>query len=108
MKIKDIYLYTERPISKEDSFFLEFFYYLSGVSIGQGHDGYAVEPIYVTLKDVKEIESWYRENKEKITLEHINKIFILMKEVDSIHKDIDGFENKYDSISYQLNCLRIK
>jgi hypothetical protein len=109
MNIKDIYLYTEKPISTKDRDFLEMFYCLSGIFIGEKYYGYATEPMYIAFGDVKIIETWYKKNRKKITHNNVNKILSLLKKVKTVQaSSIDDSNAEMNSIYNKLDSLRIK
>lgn len=109
MNIKDIYLYTKKPISTKDRCFLEMFYCLSGIFIGKRYNDYATEPVYVVPNDVKIIEDWYKRNRKKVTFNNVNKILILLKKVKKVRADrIEDLNAEIDSIYNSLDSLKIK
>lgn len=96
-------------VKQSDDVFLDMFYYLSGLKLGQEEHSYGRHPRYINKVDVRALENWYSTHKELITYERIKRIYHLIGEYSTIEaKDLDELEQQSKKIDIELDALRIK
>ena len=89
--------------------FIDFFYYLSGITIGEREYNYAKGVLHVKPDDVRIIEYWYEGHKDEIICEDINKIFSLMREMKMIKaNNLKEYDLQGHKIMEELEKLKME